>query len=87
VLGTLSNFIASNGDAGFAYFSTIIESLTEEVIEELNEKDDETLASFMDSMGEVIAWIGHGDNSRLPEQLRMFAEEVQPSLVPVEASV
>lgn len=86
VLGTLNNFVITNGrEVGFANFGIIMQSLTEELIEELDEKDEETVGAFMARMGEVIAWIGHGDNDRLPEELRVFAEEIQPSREKIEA--
>jgi len=42
--------------------------------EELADRDEETLQGFMAQIGEVIAWIGHGDNSRLPGQMQEFIE-------------
>jgi hypothetical protein len=79
VLKTLNQFVQTNGDAQTARFSFIMEAITEEVVEELEEKDDETIGFFMAQMGEVIAWVGHGDNSRLPANLREFAESINPS--------
>jgi hypothetical protein len=81
VLTVLNRFVAENGkDSGFQNFAVIMEALTDEVIEELNEKDEQTIGFFMSQMGEVIAWIGHGDNSRLPDQLRPFVDEIQPPI-------
>lgn len=78
VLGSLNSFIIQNGsDMGFANFGLIMESLTDELIEELDERDEASVEAFMAHMGEVIAWIGHGDDSRLPDGLRPFAEAVQ----------
>jgi hypothetical protein len=34
---------------------------------------------FMEMMGDVISWIGHGDNTRLPDTVRNFAEQFQPT--------
>jgi hypothetical protein len=79
VLSTLNKFVQTNGDAQTARFAFIMEAITEEVVEELEEKDDATIGVFMAQMGEVIAWVGHGDNSRLPENLREFAETINPS--------
>lgn len=59
-----------------------MQSLTDEVIEELGDKDEATIKVFMEQMGEVIAWVGHGDNERLPEQLRIFAETFNPAPQP-----
>ena len=83
VMTTLNNFVISNDEAGFAKFAFLMQALTDEVIEELTEKDDDTIGYFMGGMGEVIAWIGHGDNERLPEPWKAFAEQIQPSLAEV----
>lgn len=84
VLSTLNNFVIANGsEVGFANFGLIMQSLTEELIEELEEKDEATIKVFMERMGDIIGWIGHGDSSRLPDDIRAMAEELQPT--PVEA--
>lgn len=84
VMSTLNNFVIANDETGLARFAFLMQALTDEVIEELDEKDEETIGGFMAQMGEVIAWIGHGDNSRLPDNLLTFVETIQPP-VPVEA--
>jgi hypothetical protein len=88
VMSVLTEFVRSNADPTLSHFVVIIEALEEELIEELEDRDTDTLASFMDKMGEVIAWIGHGDNSRLPEELRVFAREASPviEVTPEEVS-
>jgi hypothetical protein len=60
-----------------------MQALTDEVIEELTDKDEEAVGIFMEQMGQVIAWIGHGDNDQLPEPIRQFAEDIQPP-IPIE---
>lgn len=76
VVGTLHNFIAENDDSGtMARFSFITRAMIEEIGEELVERDEETLQAFMAQIGEVIAWIGHGDPAKLPANLREFAEQ------------
>jgi hypothetical protein len=80
VMTTMNNFIIQNDDTGLAKFAFLLQALTDEVIEELEERDEATLAGFLAQMGDVIAWIGHGDNSRLPENFQLFAEELSPSL-------
>lgn len=54
-------------------------SFVDELADELGDKDEAAMSLYMAQIGEVIAWIGHGDNSRLPEYLREFAEAIQPS--------
>lgn len=73
VMTTLNNYIREGGDSRLASFSFVLDALTDEVIEELATKDAASLAAYMELMGEVVAWIGHGDNQRLPEPVRAFA--------------
>lgn len=86
VMSTLNSFVINNDTGGLSKFAFLMQSLTDEVIEELEDKDDELIGSYMERMGEVIAWIGHGDIDRLPDMLRPFAEQVEDRPpVPVEA--
>lgn len=80
VLGMLQNFIETN-DTGtdLARWSFLMTAMTDELTDELDGKDDEIMAAFMAQIGLVISWIGHGDNDKLPEFLKDFAESVQPS--------
>jgi hypothetical protein len=80
-MSTLQTFVINNDEVGLSKFTFLMSALTDEVIEELSEKDEEVIGVFMEQMGEVIAWIGHGDLSRLPEPMRVFAD----SLTPIEA--
>jgi hypothetical protein len=54
-------------------------SFAEELADELGELDELAIRAYMFQIGEVISWIGHGDNERLPESVRAFAEMIQPS--------
>lgn len=86
VIGTLHGFVIQNDTGGLSKFAFLMQSLTEEVIEELEEQDEEVIAAYMERMGDIIAWIGHGDDNRLPDILKPFAEQVENSPpVPVEA--
>jgi hypothetical protein len=76
VVDSLHNFIAENDDSGtMARMSFITRAMIEEISEELVERDEETLQKFMAQIGEVIAWIGHGDPEKLPSNLREFVNE------------
>jgi hypothetical protein len=59
-------------------------TVTDELAEELRDMDEATIRVFLFQIGEVIAWIGHGNNERLPEEIRVFAEQVQPPSQPIE---
>lgn len=73
VVNTLHTYIEANDDSGnMARFSYVTRAMIEEVGEELADRDEETLQAFMSQIGEVIAWIGHGDVTRLPAQLQTF---------------
>lgn len=88
VMNMLNGYVINSGDAQMGRYAFLMQSLTDEVIEELTDKDEATIGTFMEGMGEVIAWIGHGDNERLPDPLKSFAEEIQPpapSLEPIQA--
>lgn len=79
VLNMLNNFVLENGDPSLARYVVIYQALTDEVIDELTERDDAAIGMFMEMMGDVISWIGHGDNARLPDTVRNFAEQFQPT--------
>lgn len=86
VISTLHGFAIQHGTGGLDKFSFLMQSLTDEVIEELEDQDEEVIAAYMERMGEIIAWIGHGDSERLPDMLRPFADGVENRPpVPVEA--
>jgi len=71
----MHEFIAKNDDTGMmSRFSFVTKAMMEEVTAELEDRDEEALQGFMSQIGEVIAWIGHGDTNRLPENLREFVE-------------
>lgn len=82
VMYALRGMIEENNDgSGLARFAFLMTTLSEELAEELVEYDEIAIRAFMFQIGEVISWIGHGDNERLPDAVRVFAEMVQPSRV------
>lgn len=85
-LFTLQSFIQENGTGGIAKLSFLMTTITDELIDELSEYDEATMQIFLAQIGAIIGWIGHGDNSAIPEQLRPFAEMVQPTM-PTEDEV
>jgi hypothetical protein len=84
VMSMLQGVVINGGEAQLSRYAFLMQALTDEVIEELTDKDEATIGTFMEGMGEVIAWIGHGDNDRLPDPLKSFAEEIQPP-IPIQA--
>lgn len=78
-MSVLETFIRSNDDGMYGRLAFFMSTVTDELSAELAELDEIQVRLFMFQIGEVISWIGHGDNSRLPETVREFAEMVQPS--------
>ena len=79
VVYVLENYIRANDDGMFGRMAFFMSTVTDELAEELSELDDHQVKFFMYQIGEVISWIGHGDNSRLPEGVREFANLVNPT--------
>lgn len=75
VVDTLHNYIAEHDDTGaMSRFSFVTRAMIEEIGAEMGERDEETVQAFMAQIGQVIAWIGHGDASQLPESLQDFVK-------------
>ena len=77
-LHTLMEF-AKAGDSGIGKMAFLFDTIAEELVDELGDYDDATMRLFLAQIGQVISWIGHGDNEALPETLRPFADLVQPT--------
>ena len=81
VLKTLTGIISESQDAHpLGRMAFLMTTISEEVAEEMREYDEMTMRLFMFQIGEVISWIGHGDNERLPDNVRAFAELIQPTV-------
>jgi hypothetical protein len=77
----LQQTIVNNDDgSGMARMAFFMSTLTDELADELRELDELQVRAYMFTIGEVISWIGHGDNSRLPDLVRPFAEQVSPTV-------
>jgi hypothetical protein len=75
VVRMLSNIVAQNDDgSGMGKLSFFMTTLTDELAEELAELDEIHVRLYMFQIGEIISWIGHGDNERLPESVKEFAD-------------
>jgi hypothetical protein len=85
-MSALSSFIQTNQDgSGLGRMAVIMTAFGNELADEMTDLDEMKTRLIMAQTGEVIAWIGHGDNSRLPDIVRDFAESIQPS--PVEVTI
>lgn len=76
---TLSGYVEGSNDQMTARMGFLLSIASGELIDELEGHDEMTVRKLLYDMGEAIAWIGHGDNDRLPPSLRAFAEGIQPS--------
>jgi hypothetical protein len=76
VVTSLHNYVAEHDDTGtMSRFSFVARAMIEEISEELADRDESVMQEYMEQIGQVIAWIGHGDDSLLPETIRPFAEQ------------
>jgi len=81
VLRVLRQFIEQNQDgSGMARMGFVLTTIGDELADELTDMDEIQIRVFLSQIGEVIAWVGHGDNTRLPDSVKVFAETVQPSV-------
>jgi hypothetical protein len=68
--------VEQNDETGtMSRFSFVARAMIEEISEEMAERDEETMQLYMAQIGQIIAWIGHGDDELLPESIRPFAEQ------------
>lgn len=79
ILGTFIGRTPDNGvgpirgDIAKFLFTTVLDEISEELTEIA---DEEQIALFMRYMGDVIAWVGHGDNGKLPDIVLKALEEM-----------
>lgn len=74
----LTNYVQDNDAGSLNRMAFFMSHVTDELADELAEYDEMAIRVFMFQIGEVISWIGHGDNSRLPEAVLPFARMIQP---------
>jgi hypothetical protein len=79
----------NNDGSGMARMGFLLTTLADELGEEMRDVPEPMLRGILYQCGEVIAWVGHGDNFRLPENLQEFAQQIQPQEIPddTDASV
>lgn len=76
----LTGFIRDNQDGSpLGRMSGILTTFANEMAEEMHDMDEIKTRIFMAQTGAIISWIGHGDNDQLPDAIRAFAEQIQPS--------
>jgi hypothetical protein len=80
VMWTLQNFVSENGSDGIGKMSFLFTTMADELADELTEYDETQMMFFLARIGQIIEWIGHGQSEMLPDDLRMFAEGIQPTV-------
>lgn len=68
-----------SGPSNYARMGFVLDTITDELIEEMRDMPETQVRMFLFYIGQTVAWIGHGDNEALPEFLRAFAEQIQPT--------
>ena len=70
VLAELTSFITSKGSNKQKRMAFVMRRIANDVCEELQDSDPETVAAYFDQMGSVISWIGTGNNDNLSPSLQ-----------------
>lgn len=80
VVSALQQMIEQNNDgSGMARMAFFMTTFTDELAEELGELDEIQVRLYLYQIGEVISWIGHGDNERLPDAVKEFGDMINPT--------
>jgi hypothetical protein len=70
VLAELSGFVGSKGTAKQKRMLFVVNRMANDICEELQDADQETLSSYFAQMGQVISWIGTGSYDGMTEIMR-----------------
>jgi len=70
VLAELTSFVVSKGSGKQKRMAFVMRRVANDVCEEMGDSDPETVAAYFNQMGQVVSWIGTGDNDSLPQALR-----------------
>jgi hypothetical protein len=62
----------------FSRYAWILDSMMDEVIDEISDADDEKIGSWFEQFGKIIEWCGTGDTESLPPSLRKYLTEAYP---------
>jgi hypothetical protein len=80
VIWTLQNFVSENGSDGIGKMSFLFSTMADELADEMSEYDETQMMFFLSRIGLIIEWVGHGQTDILPDDLKPFAETIQPSV-------
>jgi hypothetical protein len=87
VLAELTSFVSAKGSGKQKRMAMVMRRIANDVCEELQDSDPETISAYFDQMGTVISWIGTGDNDSLSPQLQeLFSPRIEGIALAIEAS-
>jgi hypothetical protein len=69
-MAELAGFVGSKGSAKQKRMLMIVKRIANDVCEELQDQDQETLSDYFAQMGQVISWIGTGTYDGMSDQMR-----------------
>ena len=74
VFSQLADFTASAGNERTRKYSWLMQSIMEEVLDELadNQQDETRIALYFAYFGRMVEWCGSGDENILPPELRKW---------------
>lgn len=81
IINQLRTVIERDSDGGgMARMAILLSTFADEIADELSEMPEMKVRLYMYQVGQIISWIGHGDNDMLPDGVREFAELIQPTV-------
>jgi hypothetical protein len=72
VMAEMQTFIAKSGNGKQRRMNLIMKHMSRAVIEELEDIPQEHIGFYFAQFGEIVSWIGTGDDSSLPDGIREF---------------
>lgn len=75
-MAELTSYIGKNQDqlGNKKRMLWVMRRVSQDVMEELKEADPVVMSLYMEYMGAVISWIGHGDDDKLPDSVKEFLQ-------------
>ena len=74
VLAELTTFVSRNGGGKQKRVNFVIKHIVEDVVEELEGLPQEHMSAYFAQMGQVISWIGTGDDNSLPPAIKEYLQ-------------
>lgn len=79
VCSQLLEFATKSKASKYSRYAWVLESMLDEVLSELDDgKDINMIGAWFEQFGRVIQWTGSGDETVLPDSVRIFLEANHP---------